>query len=487
MQTWCLERAAVCQYPAGGATGRYRAMRRRLFRQGRPPMKIKKLRLTRSMLKDAIWSILPIVLVTAGGAWLAYHYIDPAPPHRLVIMTGAEDSSYQEFAKNYKDILAEDGIELVIRQSNGALDNHQTLRDPQSDVDLGFLQDGLNDVAADNEVEPDSLGSISYEPLWVFYRGKQPVTRFAELAGKRLAIGREGSGTRLLATRLLGASGVTAANSKLQNVGRDDAVAELLAGRVDAIFFIGEPDSPIVRQLAADAQTHIMDVDQANALTRHFPYLHALHIPHGLIDIQRNLPAQDMTLLATTTTLAARDSVHPALISLLMKAMHETHSEAGLLQAANEFPSTKDVDLELNKEAEHYYKSGPPLLQRYLPFWLATLLDRAALVLIPLLAVLVPVIRAVPQIYNWRIRRRIYRWYGELSYLETQLRNASAADDRSDALAQLDHIEEKVQRAKLPVTFTEHAYGLKEHIDFVRRRIMMKAEPPAPAPPPPPA
>jgi len=433
-----------------------------------------KIRSARTIFRDVIWSVFPILLLGVAGSWIAYHYIDPAPPHRLVIMTGAEDSSYQDFAKSYKEILAADGIELVIRQSNGALDNHLQLRDPKSDVDLGFLQDGLNESALDEEIDPVSLGSISYEPLWVFYRSPQtakPFTRFSDLSGKRLGIGREGSGTKLLATRLLSASGVTEANSTLLAVGRDEAAAQLLAGKLDAVFFIGEPDSAIVQKLAGDAQVRILDLDQAGATVRHFPYLHELHIPHGLIDLRRNLPAQDLTLLATTTTLAARETVHPALITLLMKAMHETHSEAGLLHSANEFPSAKDVDLEMSKEAEHYYKSGPPLLQRYLPFWLATLIDRAALVLIPLLAVLVPVVRAVPQIYNWRIRRRIYRWYGELSFLETQLLNQSSDIDTASVIKQLDQIEEKVQRSKLPITFAEHAYGLKEHIDFVRRRI----------------
>ncbi len=430
-----------------------------------------KFRSTRQLFRDAVWSILPILVLALAASWIAYHYIDPAPPHRLVIMAGTEDSSYQDFAKSYQEILAEDGIQLVIRPSNGALDNHLQLRDPNTDVDLGFLQDGLNETASDAEVDPVSLGSISYEPLWVFYRNKQPLTRFADLAGKRLGIGHEGSGTKLLATRLLAASGVTADNSKLQAVGRDEAAAQLLSGKLDAVFFIGEPDSAIVRQLAADPQVRILDLDQAAAIVRHFPYLHELHIPHGLIDLRRNLPAQDLTLLATTTTLAAREGVHPALITLLMKAMHETHASAGLLHSANEFPSAKDVDLELSKEAEHYYKSGPPLLQRYLPFWLATLIDRAALVLIPLLAVLVPVVRAVPQIYNWRIRRQIYRWYGELSFLETQLRDQATGVDIAAVIKQLDQIEEKVRQAKLPLTFAEHAFVLKEHIDFVRRRI----------------
>ena len=427
-----------------------------------------------TVVKEALWSTVPIALLALAGVWVAYHYIDPAPPHRLVLLTGAEDSSYQDFAKTYKEILAQDGIELVIRQSDGALDNHQQLRNPALDIDLAFLQDGLNEAASDDQSEPYSLGSVSYEPLWVFYRASHPINRFDGLLGKRLAIGREGSGTRLLATRLLKASGVTDKNTILQTIGRDEAAAQLQKGELDAIFFIGEPDSAIVQKLAADPQVRILDLDQTGALVRHFPYLHELHIPHGLIDIRRNLPAQDLTLLATTTTLAARDTVHPALISLLMRAMHETHSGAGLLHAANEFPSPKDVDLELSPDAGRYYKSGPPLLQRYLPFWLATLVDRAALILIPLLAVLVPLVRVVPQIYNWRIRRYIYRWYGELSFLETQLRDSAVAIDVPSLIRQLDQIEEKVQRTKLPLPFAEHAYVLKEHIEFVRQRILRK-------------
>lgn len=427
-----------------------------------------------TVVKEALWSTVPIALLALAGAWIAYHYIDPAPPHRLVLLAGAEDSSYQDFAKSYQEILAQDGIELVIRQSSGALDNHQQLRNPALDIDLAFLQDGLNEVASDDQTELYSLGSVSYEPLWIFYRAPQPIRRFDGLLGKRLAIGREGSGTRLLATRLLNASGITEQNTTLRTTGRDEAAAQLLAGELDAIFFIGEPDSAIVQKLAAAGQIRILDLDQTDALVRHFPYLHALHIPHGLIDLRRNLPSQDLTLLATTTTLAARDTLHPALISLLMKAMHETHSGAGLLHAANEFPSTKDVDLELSPDAERYYKSGPPLLQRYLPFWLATLVDRAALILIPLLAVLVPLLRVVPQIYQWRIRRYIYRWYGELSFLETQLRAGDAQVDVAALIRQLDQIEEKVQRTKLPLPFAEHAYVLKEHIEFVRQRILKK-------------
>lgn len=432
------------------------------------------LRATVTVVKEVLWSTLPVLLLALAGAWIAYHYIDPAPPHRLVLLTGAEDSAYQDFAKNYQEILAVDGIELVIRQSDGALDNHLQLRNPGSDVDLAFLQDGLNKVASEDQTEPLSLGSVSYEPLWIFYRAAHPISRFDGLLGKRLAIGREGSGTRLLATRLLNASGVTEKNTRLQAIGRDEAATQLQSGELDAIFFMGEPDSVIVQKLAADPHIRILDLDQTAAIVRHFPYLHELHIPHGLIDIRRNLPAQDLILLATTTTLAARETVHPALISLLMKAMHETHAGAGLLHAANEFPSPKDSDLALSPQAERYYKSGPPLLQRYLPFWLATLVDRAALILIPLLAVLVPLVRVVPQIYNWRIRRYIYRWYGELSFLETQLRDNLKEIDVGALMRQLDLIEEKVQRTKLPLPFAEHAYVLKEHIEFVRQRILKK-------------
>jgi TRAP transporter TAXI family solute receptor len=425
--------------------------------------------------RDAVASALPVALVLVAAVWAALHFIDPAPRMHVVIATGAEDSAYQEFAQSYAKQLAEDGVTLEVQSSGGALDNIKRLRDPEDAARIAFLQDGLSDTeqshAADSDVDLLSLGAVSYEPIWVFYRGQKVLTRLSELMGRRIAVGSQGSGTQVLALRLLKANGVDAANSHLLTLDRKQAQQGLKDGTVDAAFFIGAPESPLVREVMAYPGLRAMNLDQAEATTRQFPYLHHLVLPHGAMDLQNNVPGHDLHLLATTTTVVVTGNLHPALVALLMKAMQTTHAKADLLNAPHAFPSVKDTDFPLSKDAERFYKSGPPFLQRYLPFWLATLVDRAALAIIPLLAIMVPVMRAAPALYGWRIRRRIYRWYGELKYLEIQAQAQEPGESRQDLKKQLDQIEAKVTHAVIPLAFSEHAYVLKEHIDLVRRKF----------------
>jgi len=425
--------------------------------------------------KDALVSALPLALAVALGVWAALHFIDPAPPRHVVIATGAEDSEYLEFAHSYAQQLAQDGVELEVQSSGGALDNIQRLRDPDDAVRIAFLQDGLSESdashAADSDVDLVSLGAVSYEPIWIFYRDKYPQTRLSALKGRRIAIGPQGSGTQVLALRMLQANGVDGRNSRFVGLGRTEAQQRLQRGEIDAAFFIGAPESALVRSLVAAPGIRVMSLDQAEAIARQFPYLHHLVLPHGAWNLQRNTPPQDVHLMATTTTVVVTQSLHPALVSLLMKALQKTHAKPDLLNAAKVFPAAKDADFPLSKDAARYYQSGPPFLQRYLPYWLAVLVDRAALALLPMLAILVPVVRTAPTLYGWRIRRRIYRWYGELKYLEIQVLTGQGGDSRAALLHQLDQIEHKVTHAVLPLAFSEHAYMLKEHIELVRRKV----------------
>jgi TRAP transporter TAXI family solute receptor len=425
--------------------------------------------------RDALASALPVALVVAAAIWAALHFIDPAPRMHVVIATGAEDSAYLAFAQSYAKQLAEDGVTLEVQPTGGALDNIKRLRDPEDAARIAFLQDGLSDTdashAADSEVDLVSLGAVSFEPIWVFYTGRPVHTRLSGLQGKRIGVGSTGTGTEVLARRLLKASGVDDRNSHLVSVDRKLAQQQLKDGTLDAAFFIGAPESDLVRELMAYPGIRAMNLDQAEATTRQFPYLHHLVLPHGAMDLKANVPGRDLHLLATTTTVVVTRNLHPALVALLMKAMQTTHGSADLLNAPHTFPAVKDADFPLSPDAERFYKSGPPFLQRYLPFWLATLVDRAALAIIPLLAIMLPVMRAAPTLYGWRIRRRIYRWYGELKYLEIQAQSMQPGESRQDLQKQLDQIETKVTHATLPLAFSEHAYVLKEHIDLVRRKF----------------
>lgn len=426
----------------------------------------------RSFLKDlASTAIVPVVLLLVVVV-IGLHFVEPAPPERIVISTSRQEGQYGAFAERYRAILARDGVTLELRASEGSIENLKLLNDPGSGVDLAFVQGGLT-TAADSP-GLDSLGSLYYEPLWIFYRAQgkaRPLGRLSDLKGLRIATGREGSGTQALASRLLAASGVDRQSARLLPLAGDAAAQALAQNRADAAFFVGTAEEPLIRKLLLDPGLRPMSLDQADAYARRFPFLHHLTLPHGAIDLAANIPATDLHLVAPTATLIARTSLHPALVYLVLQAATEVHSGPGLFHHEGEFPADRDTDLPLDDQAEHFYKSGPPFLRRVLPYWLATLLDRLLVLLIPLIAILIPVTRIVPALYAWRIKRRVYRWYGELSFLETQIRREESPEERAQHLKKLEWIEDRVNSIRLPLAFAEHLYVLREHIDLVRRRL----------------
>lgn len=416
------------------------------------------------------WLLIVIYAVLAVFALLtAKRYANPAPPSRLVISTGDDEGDYQTYAEQYKSIIQQSGVELVIRKSAGPSQNLGLLNDPKSGVDVAFMQDGLEPNGEDSDLV--SLGSLYYEPLWVFYRGSTELSRFSQLVGKKLAIGEPGSGTAMLSQRLLSASGVDDKKVEFHYLHYAQAVAALQKGEVDAAFFIATPDDTLIKELLTKTDLRLMSFDQAEAIARQMPFLHHLVLPHGTIDLQRNIPEQDVHLVSSTATLVARASLHPALIGLLLKAATEVHSEPGIFEHKGEFPIDKDDDFPVSPEAKRYYRSGAPFWQHYLPFWLAILVERFLLVVLPLLALIVPLVRSVPKLLAWRIRSRIYKRYGLLKYLETQLK--AETDDKlyAEHLRQLDQIDEGVNHMKVPLEFAEHLYVLRQHIDFVRGKL----------------
>ena len=429
----------------------------------------KKNKLLGMSMLDFATSIGPFIVLVLVALAAAYYFVDPAPPQHVIFSVGRDDGEYKEYATGYQIILARDNVALETRESEGMLENLQRLKDENSEVDVAFVLDGLNEGDAEEEDKLYSLGSISYEPIWVFYRDKTPHNRLSEFAGKKIAIGRNGGGTQILSKRLLAASGVNNANATFVAFGHKDAINSFDRKEVDVIFLIGQPDSAPIKKLLSTQDVRVVDFDQAEAYTRQFPYLHELVLPHGTLDLKHNIPATDLNLLATTTTLAIRDDLHPAIVSLLMKAITDMHDSPGLLHKKHTFPQNTEIDFELSPDAMRYYKSGAPFLQRYMPFWLATLFDRIFIIALPLFALLIPLSRTIPQIYRWRIKSRINHWYRELILLETQLRSGK---DFNEYLSKLVWIDEQVANVRIPLAFSDHSYVLKEHIDFVRRKIL---------------
>ena len=433
---------------------------------------MRRISLTSLSSRDWLWVIGPAIVLVIAAFWAASKFIEPAPPRSFVMTAGAEDGAYYQFAKRYKDILAREGVTIEIRTSAGSTENLARLLDPDSDVQVGFVQSGI--AAGRDTSGLMSLGSLYYEPLWVFYRGKNAVDRLEQLRGWRIAVGAEGSGTRQLALQLLTASGVHRGNSTLLPLAGAAAHGALRRGEVDAVFVVGAPEGPAVRALLDDASLSLMNFSHAEAYSRILPFLNRIVLPHGAVDLARNAPPQDIQLVAPTATLVARDTLHPALVSLLLQAATEVHDQPEFLYRRGEFPSARETDILLSDQARRYYKSGPPLLQRYLPFWLAVLVDRLLILLIPLVAVALPLTRLVPALYAWRSRSKIYRLYGELRFLDHEIVHHFDPARAGEYATQLDSIEQAAERRRIPLAFTNELYILREHIGLVRQRLERK-------------
>ncbi|MDD5297490.1 MAG: TAXI family TRAP transporter solute-binding subunit [Rhodocyclaceae bacterium] len=426
-------------------------------------------KLSEYSLRDLLVVALPILLVILAGFWLASRFIKPAPPDTLTITTGAEGAAYQYYAARYKAILARNGIKLQELRSEGSVENLRRLRDGNFTVDVGLVQGG---TAAGMDTEGlVSLGSLCPEPVWVFYRGKETLDRLTQLKGKRVAVGVDGSGTRQLALLLLEANGIKGEPTHLVPVGGLAAAAALIKGDVDAVMLVGAPRSGAVWTLLYSEGVKIMSFSQAEAYTRRYPFLSKDVLPAGGIDFVRNIPDRDISLVSATATLVAREDTHPALINLLMQAANEVHSRPGLFQKAHEYPNATPVDFELSKDAEHYFKSGPPLLQRYLPFWAATLVDRTMVMLIPIIALLLPLLKIAPGLYTWRVKSRIFRYYGELMFLEAEMESDFSRRTPEEWRTQLTRLENLARHLPTPRSFMDQLYTLRSHIEMVRATL----------------
>ena len=419
----------------------------------------------------------PAALAVLAAFWFAAQFIDPAPPKELTIAAASKGSPYWEAADRYRQSLAASGIAVKILETKGSMENLALIRDPATHVDAAFIQGGL---AGGQEVAGvNSLGRMFQEPVWIFYQGQETLRKLTDLAGKRVMIGPAGSATAALAVRLLNASGVTPDTATLINAELPDTVEALEQNRADAAFLVLAPEARTVKRLFDSPKARLMSVVQADAYVQRFPFLRSAELKEGVIDFARDLPPADTKMLATTAALVVRDELHPALASLLTQAAIEVHrqprlnakGEAGAFQRANAFPLAEDQEYPLSPEAQRVYKSGPPFFQRYLPFGLATLADRLMVMLVPLLGVLLPVMKFAPALYAWRIRQRIVYWYRELRKIEADAGSEPGPAEIASALAEIERVEQAVNRLPVPLAFANQLYDLRGHIDVVRRRL----------------
>ncbi len=419
----------------------------------------------------AFSAVASILIVFVLGIFLFFYL---APPNTITITTGPDGSMFRRTAERYAKILQRNGVTLKILPSEGSFDNITRLADPSSKVDIGFVQSGVNKgIKTDKLV---SLGSISYEPLFVFYRTGSNIEFLSQLIGKRVAVGEVGSGTHTLSLALLAANGIEpGGHTKLLEMDSDEAAGAILKGKVDAVFLMGDSVSTaLIRQLLHTPDIKLFDFTQADAYTRRITYLNKITLPKGSIDFGKGTPPKDVFLVAPTVELIAREYLHPALSDLLIEAAREVHSGAGLLRRKDEFPAPIAQEIRISSEASSFYKSGKGFLYRSLPFRFASLVNRIVVVFVPMIVLLLPPLRLIPALYRWRFRSRIFRWYRGLLRIEQDLITQLAPEKRKALIERLDNIEAAVNRMKVPASFADQFYGLRGHITFVRARLTLQ-------------
>ena len=428
-----------------------------------------------------VWEYLsawgPVLLVAVAALALAYAVLKPAPPRQVTIAVGSEKSAYAEFARRYAAELARNRIRVSLRTTTGSCENLRLLHDPKQSVDFAFVLGGSCDsVRTADEEKGDlplvALGALFYDPVWVFYRsGKadKPLTELSQLRGKRVNVGVRGSGAPGLASKLFKASLVERDELERSNLDDPQAVVALLAGKLDAIILVSAPESQLVQMLLQTPGIRLLEFPQGEAYARRFAFISPVTLPRGVADLSRDVPPRDVPLIAATTSLVAREGTHPALVQLFVQAATKIHGGAGWIARAGQFPSAANTEFPLSPEAERYYKNGPPFLQRYLPFWLANLVDRMWVALFSIVAVLIPLSRIVPPLYRFRVRSRVFRWYRQLRHIEDQQHKGSKA--RDPLMEDLDRLEARVKKVVVPLSYADELYALRQHIDLARERL----------------
>ncbi len=442
---------------------------------------MQKIKFTLFSFRDILIAFGPMALMIIVVCAIAYKLVDPAPPRTIDFSAGQENSAYEGFAKRYAEELRKNQIELKLQSSEGSQENLQKISDPDSEIEIGFVQSGSTDAAQAQSKGLVSLGSLFYEPIWIFYRGSKELTSITQLKGKSVNIGTEGMGLSRLFKQILSVNNMEESDVKLERLSSTPATVALLEGKIDALIMSSASDSLLLQMLLQTPGIKLFDFVQAEAYSRRFPFLSHVVLPRGIVDFGKDIPSRDYHLISPTATLVAHESLHPALIGQLLLAAQKIHGDAGWFHKQGEFPSDRYTEIPVAAQAEKFYKNGPPFFQRYLSFWLANFLERMWVVILALGALFLPLSKIIPPLYVWRIRSRVYRWYGQLRLVEHAIEGV-AADQRQTVgeqqLLRLDEIEDMVNRISIPLSYAEELYGLRSHINFVRKRVQSMVKPP---------
>lgn len=411
--------------------------------------------------------------IVIGAVIAAYQFVEPAPPKTLTIATASADGAYYSFATQYKALFAKERIDLHVIETSGSVENLELLQ--KGDVEIAFVQGGVG--TSQEFPELIGLASLYEEPLIIFVRKGMQVETLADFRGKKVAAGQQGSGTRKIVEQLLLDNELSEEGSiTLLPLGSKEGAEQLLKAEIDALFVVIRADAEVVENLFLNPDIELVSLDRAEAYSRLHSYLSHITLVEGVLDLAQNIPDRDYHLIAPSATLVARNDIHPALVDLTMQIADKVHDNRSLLTVNRDYPSPENLDFPLSAEAKRYFEHGPPFLQRYLPFWAASLIDRLKFMILPLIALILPLMKVLPPTYRWRIRSRIYRWYDQLHALDVELKQDESEENLKSAIQVVNVMEQEVREVEVPLSYAEELYNLRLHIDLMRKQFTRRLE-----------
>ena len=395
-------------------------------------------------------------------------YFLPAPPSTVTLATAFRGASFDYYGRRYRDRLARDRINLELKETVGAVENLKLLQDPQSGIDAAFIAGGISN----GKHAPGllSLGIIYHNAFWVFYSSSQSIEHLPQLKGKRIAVGPVGSATRQAAERILGLAGVSESTATFLPLAGVAAVEALNDSTIDVVWILGALEVPAVQALLKNPNARLLSFEMADAYTRIYPDLVQLTLPRGVLDIEKNIPPNDVSLIANVNRVLVRNDLHPEIVYHLSKTMLEEHSEPGVFARPGEFPKSADPEFPLHASAVEFYKNGPSFMQRHVPLWLYAHFQRLIAVIAAVIAVVIPLFHYLPMLYRWTVRRRLLYWYGRLQALEASIDSNPSGKHLTEVQIELQQIDEAVSRIHFPLAFSDQVYNLRSHVEIVRRR-----------------
>jgi TRAP-type uncharacterized transport system substrate-binding protein len=417
-------------------------------------------------------------LLIAAGFLFAYSKVAPPPPREITVATGSESGGYHRFGQQLKAALEKKGLKVNLQATGGTIDNLKLLNDPASKVTVAFAQGGADQFYDGDKEDIRALGSLFYEPLWIFYRKECNLTNFGEVKHLKVAIGRNGSGTQNLSKVLLRENNIPETNWVA--VGSSEAVEAIAKNEVQALFLVAPVNDPMdkrkphpdVYKLMANPELSLFPAKRAQAYVSRLPHLSVVSIGEGLLDLDKNYPPTTINLVSPLGTLVCREDLNGDIAMLILQTVRELQADGGWLEKSGEFPSRHGVTFPLLPEAKQFFDKGPSFLYRLgLPFWVANLINRLWIMAIPLLTLAIPSIKLALPTYRWRIRRKIATKYRVLMAIDHKITTGSIRQSLDADIARLMQYEDELARLSVPIMFAGDFYTLRGHVRYLRQRL----------------